>query len=133
MAFACNAGMVELAKLGAGEAASAWTHIALGDDTGGVAASTGLIDEIITAEDAGLARKAATMSTETTTVTSDTIQATKTFTASGTVVVSEAGVFNSATEAAGDMLMYGELSPSASMVASDQLTITMKVQIKAAA
>ena len=73
------------------------------------------------------------MSTETTTVTSDTIQATKTFTASGTVVVSEAGVFNSATEAAGDMLMYGELSPSASMVASDQLTITMKVQIKAAA
>jgi len=133
MAFACEAGFVELAKLGAGETASAWTHIALGESTGQVAASTALADEIVTADACGLEKKAATVTTETTTITDDTIQATATFTATGTRTVTEAGVFNSATESAGDMLMYGELSPQAAMVSGDQLTVTLKVQIKAAA
>ena len=126
----CNAGFTELAKLGAGEAADAWTHIELGTGTGQGASDTALAAAIT---DSGLERAAATMTTETTTVTDDTIQAYKVFTATGTKTVAEAGVFNHATTGNGDMLMVGDLSPAAAMVSGDTLTLTLKCQIKAAA
>ena len=40
--YACNAGFTELAKLGAGETASAWTHIALATVPGQDASDTAL-------------------------------------------------------------------------------------------
>ena len=126
----CNAGFTELAKLGAGEASDAWTHIELGSGTGQGASSTTLATAI-TAD--GLQKAAATMTSETTTVTDDTIQATKVFTASGSHTVAEAGLFNQATTDTGDMLMVGDLSPTAPMVSGDTLTITLKCQLKAAA
>ena|SRR3990167_2856765 len=128
MAVPCTAGFVELAKLGAGEAATAWTHIGLGTGTGQGASSTTLAVETSAS---GMARAAATVTTETTTVTDDTIQFTKTFTATGTITITEAGAFNAAS--VGDMLMVGDLSPSAPMVNGDTLAMTLKCQIKAAA
>ena len=125
--YACNAGFTELAKLGAGETAAAWTHIALGTGTGQNASDTTLDTETAAS---GLARVGATMSTVTTTVTDDTIQAYKVFTAGATVLVKEAGVFNASS--GGDMLMVGALAPEASMVSGDTLTITMKCKIQAA-
>ena len=125
--YACNAGFTELAKLGAGEAADEWTHIALATNKGRIASSTTLDAETVAS---GLARAAATMSTVTTTVTDDTIQAYKVFTAGATVLVKEAGVFNASS--GGDMLMVGALAPEASMVSGDTLTITMKCKIQAA-
>mgnify|MGYP003145184186 CR=1 FL=1 len=129
MAVPCNAGFTELAKLGAGEAANAWTHIALGTGTGQGASSTTLATETSAS---GMARVAAqAVTTETTTVTDDTIQLTKVFTSGATVTISEAGAFNAGS--GGDMLMVGDLSPVAGTVSGDTLTITLKCQIKAAA
>lgn len=126
----CNAGFTEIAKLAVGEAADAWIEIALGTGTGQGASDTVLATEIT---DSGLDRQAATMTSETTTVTDDTIQGTKVFTATGSKTVTEAGLFNNVTAGQGDMLMVGDLSPSAPMVSGDTLTITLKCQIKAAA
>ncbi len=126
----CNAGFTELTKLAVGEAADAWIEIALGIGSGQGASDTVLDSEITTD---GLDRQAATMTSETTTVTDDTIQATKVFTATGSKTVTEAGLFNHVTAGSGDMLMVGDLSPSAPMVSGDTLTITLKCQIKAAA
>lgn len=126
----CNAGFTELAKLAVGEASDVWIEIALGTGTGQGASSTVLSAELT---DSGLDRQAATMTSETTTVTDDTIQGTKVFTATATKTVTEAGLFNSVTAGQGDMLMVGDLSPSAPMVSGDTLTITLKCQIKAAA
>lgn len=127
----CNTGFTELAKLGAGEASDAWTHIELGTGTTTAAATATVCESAITTN--GLEKVAATMTSETTTVTDDTIQATKVFTATGTTEVKNAGVFNQAATDTGDMLMYGNLSPTAPMVSGDTLTLTMKCQIKAAA
>lgn len=126
--YATTAGFTELAKLAVGETADEWTHIALGTGTGQNAGDTTLDTETSAS---GLARAAATMSTVTTTVTDDTIQAYKVFTAGATATVAEAGVFNASSS--GDMLMVGDLSPVAAMVSGDTLTITLKCQIKAAA
>ena len=129
MATPCNAGYVELAKLGAGAAADAWTHIALGTGTGQGAASTTLATETAAS---GLARAAATVTTETTTVTDDTIQLTKVFTSAATATITEAGAFNHATINTGDMLMVGDFGTAASMISGDTLTVTLQCQIKSA-
>ena len=126
MVVPCNAGFVELAKLGAGETASAWTHIALGTGTGQGAASTTLATESAAS---GLARAAATVTTETTTVTDDTIQLTKTFTSAVTATITEAGAFNAA--AAGDMLMVGDFTTAANVISGDTLAVTLQCQVKA--
>jgi len=127
MVVPCQAGFVELAKLGAGETAVAWTHIALGTGTGQGAASTTLATESAAS---GLARAAATVTTETTTVTDDTIQLTHTFTAGATATITEAGAFNAAS--GGDMLMVGDFTTSASVVSGDTLAVTLSCQIKSA-
>ena len=126
MVVPTTAGFVELAKLGAGETASAWTHIALGTGTGAGAASTTLTTETAAS---GLARAAATVTTVTTTVTGDTIQLTKTFTSGATATITEAGAFNAA--AAGDMLMVGDFTVAAALVSGDTLAVTLQCQIKA--
>ena len=135
MAIATNAGFVELAKHATGTGSPvAWTYMALGTDTGpgnnDNATSTTLKAENTTSN--GLQRTATgvTASVVTTTVTNDTAQWVKTFTSTATMTITEAGIFNASS--GGDMLVYGELSPTAPMVSTDTLTLTIKCQFKAA-
>jgi hypothetical protein len=131
MAIATNAGFVELAKHATGTGSPvAWTYMALGEGTGQSASSTTLNDE--NTDSNGLQRTATgvTASTVTTTVTGDTAQWVKTFTSTATMTITEAGIFNASS--GGDMLVYGELSPTAPMVSTDTLTLTIKCQFKAA-
>ena len=131
MAVATNAGFVELAKHATGTGSPvAWTYMALGEGDGQNAGDTALDDENDASN--GLQRAAATVSTVTTTVTGDTAQWVKTFTSTATMTITEAGIFNHASAGSGDMLVYGELSPTAPMVSTDTLTLTIKCQFKAA-
>ena len=134
MAIATNAGFVELAKRATGAASDAWTYMALGTGTGpgnnDGATSTTLKAENTTSN--GLQRASAAVSTVTTTVTGDTAQWVKTFTSTATVTITEAGIFNHASAGSGDMLVVGDLSPTAPMVSTDTLTLTIKCQFKAA-
>ena len=128
MAVATNAGFVELAKRATGAASDAWTYMALGTGTGQDASDTTLATENTASN--GLQRASATVSTVTTTVTGDTAQWVKTFTSTATVTITEAGIFNQSS--GGDMLVVGDLSPTAPMVSTDTLTLTIKCQFKAA-
>jgi len=130
MAVATNAGFVELAKRATGAASDAWTYMALGTGTGQDASDTTLATENTASN--GLQRASATVSTVTTTVTGDTAQWVKTFTSTATVTITEAGIFNHASAGSGDMLVVGDLSPTAPMVSTDTLTLTIKCQFKAA-
>ena len=130
MAVATIAGFAELAKRATGAASDAWTYIALGTGTGQGAGDTTLATENDASN--GLQRASAAVSTVTTTESGDTAQWVKTFTSSATVTVREAGVFNNASAGQGDMLLVGDLSPTAPMVSSDTLTLTIKCQFKAA-
>lgn len=130
--IACNSGYSELAKLGCGEAADAFTYIAIGTGTGQGASHTALDTETTST---GLTRVAAdTCHTVTTTVANDTIELEHTFTAGAGVdeTITEALVGNNDTKDAGDALMLGDLSPTAPMVEDDTLTITAQCQLKAA-
>ena len=129
MAVATNAGFVELAKHATGTGSPvAWTYMALGTGTGQTASDTTLDNENTASN--GLQRASATASTVTTTVTNDTAQWVKTFTSTATVEIKEAGIFNASS--GGDMLVVGDLSPTAPMVSTDTLTLTIKCQFKAA-
>ena len=131
MAIATNAGFVELAKHATGTGSPvAWTYMALGTGTGQDASDTTLATENTASN--GLQRASATVSTVTTTVTGDTAQWVKTFTSTATVTITEAGIFNHASAGSGDMLVVGDLSPTAPMVSTDTLTLTIKCQFKAA-
>ena len=131
MAVATIAGFVELAKHATGTGSPvAWTYMALGEGDGQGAGDTALDDE--NTDSNGLQRAAATVSTVTTTESGDTAQWVKTFTSTATVTVTEAGVFNHASAGSGDMLVVGDLSPTAPMVSTDTLTLTIKCQFKAA-
>jgi hypothetical protein len=95
-----NAGKAQLALLAGDATAIPFTYMAVGTSTTAVAATqTALAAEIT---DTGLARAAGTVSRTTTTVTNDTYQVTYTWTASGTKVIEEVGVFNASS--AGTML-----------------------------
>ena len=99
---------------------TAITHIAVGSGTTAFAAAqTALVTEIT---DSGVARTTPTLSRITTTVTNDTMQATKTFTVTGTITVAEGGLFNDSS--AGDMPVRVVFSPSRSLVSGDTLTYT---------
>jgi len=95
-----NTGKAEEANLVSWEGGAAFTYLAVGtSDTAAAATQTALVAETTTS---GLARASASMSLVTTTTTNDTINMTKAWTASWTVVVEEIGVFNAAS--AGIML-----------------------------
>ena len=130
MTVPCNTGFSELAKFGVGEAADVFKYMAIGKGTGQGAANTKLADECT---EAGLTRVAAdTCKTIKTTVDNDTIQLIEKWTAGAAAHVKEAAACNNAVKDAGDMLMVGDLSPSADMVKDDTLTLTLNTQIKAA-
>lgn len=130
MTVPCNTGFTEAAKFLAGEAADVFKYVAVGKGTGQGAAHTKLSSECT---ESGVTRVAAdTCKTVTGTIANDTHQLIEKFTAGESVHVKEAGAFNNATIDLGDMLMVGDLSPSADMVKDDTLTMTLETQIKAA-
>jgi hypothetical protein len=98
------------------------TYIALGtDDTAVAGNQTTLVAEIT---DSGLERATGTVSQETTTVTDDSYQITKTFTATGSKTIEEAGIFNDPS--AGTMLSRA-LTTSKAIANGEQIAVTYKL------
>ena len=130
MTVPCNTGFTEAAKFLANEAADPFKYIAVGTGTGQGAANTKLAAETVVA---GMVRVVGdTVKTVKTTIDNDTHQIIEKFTAGAAVHIKEAGAFNNAVKDAGDMLMVGDLSPSADMAKDDTLTMTLQTAIKAA-
>lgn len=107
--------------MGSGAPAAA-TYIAVG--TGTTAAAAG--DTTLQTETAtsGLSRVAGTASLVTTTTTNDTAQLTTTFTVSGTVAVTESGVFNASSSGT---LLCRQVFSAINVVSGDSLAVTWKV------
>ena len=128
MTVPTSAGFAEMAKhcTGTGSPA-AFTYIAVGIGTAPGSTDTALASEVTTD---GLGRiTAETISTIQTTLANDTANWVHVFTATGSKTITEAAIFNAASD--GDMLIVGAVSPSAAMVNGDTLTLTMKCQFKA--
>jgi hypothetical protein len=118
-----NAGKAQLALLTGDASAVPFTYLAVGTSATAVAAT----DTTLTAEitDSGLERAAGTVSRVTTTVTNDTFQITKTWTASGSKTVEEVGVFNAAS--AGTMLSHA-LTTSKAVTAGETLSCVYQLR-----
>jgi hypothetical protein len=119
-----NAGRALISGLinGSGAPAAA-TFVAVG--TGTTAAATG--DTTLQTETAtsGLSRAAGTASLVTTSVTNDTAQVLKSFSVTGTVAVTEAGLLNAASVGT---LLCRQVFTAINVVNTDTLQITWKVQ-----
>ena len=117
-----NAGLDEITNLlGNVSSPVAFTFLAVG--TGSTAANatdTALETEIT---DSGLARAAATVSQETTTVSNDTLQLLKSFTVTGTKAVTECGAFN---DASAGTILGRQVFAAINVVNGDTLQITYK-------
>ena len=126
----CNTGFSESAKFAANEAADPFVYIAVGKGTGQGAANNTLASEC---DETNMTRfdASANVKTVTTTVANDTYQSTHTYTAGESVHVTEAGAFNNENANAGDMLMVGDLAPSANMASSDTLALTLECKFAA--
>lgn len=108
---------------GSGTPAAA-DYIAVGTGTTAFAAGdTALQTET---SGSGLTRAQATVSLVTTTTTNDTAQMTKTFSVTGTVSVTESGVFNASSSGT---LLCRQTFTAIPTVNGDSLAITWKVQI----
>jgi hypothetical protein len=118
-----NAGKAQIALLAGDASATPFTYLAVGtSSTAFAAAQTALQAETVTN---GLERAAATVSRVTTTVTNDTLQLVKTWTASGSVAVEEVGIFNA--NSAGTLLGRA-LTGTKSVVSGETLTGTYQVK-----
>lgn len=100
-----------------------FNYIAVGTGTTAAAAADTELEAEIT--DSGLERAAGTISQVTTTVDDDTIQATKTFTVSGSKTVAESGLLNAAADGT---LGCRQVMAAVSLVSSDQFIITWKIK-----
>lgn len=119
-----NAGKAQLALLCGDATATPFTYVAVGTSSTAVTATdTTLNAEII---DSGLARASGTVTRITTTVTNDTYQISKVFTASGSKTIEEVGVFNASSS--GTMLSHA-LSGTKSVASGDTLTVTYTLKI----
>ncbi|HEX5429865.1 MAG TPA: hypothetical protein VFX17_02165 [Patescibacteria group bacterium] len=119
-----NAGRAIISGLinGSGSPA-AFTYIAVGTGTTAFSTSdTALDTETATS---GLSRAAGTVSTVTTSVTNDTAQVLKSFTVTGTVAVTESGLFNASSSVT---LLCRQTFSAINVVNGDTLQITWKVQ-----
>lgn len=114
-----NAGKAQMALLCGDATATPFTYVAVGTSSTAVAAT----DTTLTAEivDTGLSRASGTVTRITTTVTNDTYQISKTFTATGSKTVEEVGIFNASS--AGTMLSHA-LTGSKALTNNDTLAIT---------
>ena len=118
-----NAGKAQIALLAGDSSAVPFTYLAVGTSSTAVAAT----DTTLTAEitDTGLERAAATVSRVTTTVTNDTLQLVKMWTASGTKTIEETGLFNASS--AGTMLGHA-LTTSKTVNNGEAIQITYQVK-----
>lgn len=117
-----NAGLAQIALLAGDASAVPFTFLALGTGTTAADATQTVLQVETSAS--GLARAAATVSRVTTTVTNDTLQLLKAFTAGASVAITECGIFNDAT--VGTMLGR-QVFAAVNVVSGDILTITYKV------
>lgn len=117
-----NAGLAAMAgRCNGSGAPAAFTYIALGTDTtAAAAADVALGAEIVTA---GGERAAATASLVTTTVANDTAQLQKTFTFTGSLAITESGVFNAAS---GVTMLARQVFAAINVANLDSLQITWK-------
>lgn len=100
---------------------AAFTYLAVGTGTTAAAATdTALQTEIV---DSGLARAAATVTRVTTTVTNDTLQLVKQWTATGAKVVTEAGAFNAASTG---IILGRQVFSAVSLANTDTFQLTYK-------
>lgn len=75
-------------------------------------------------------RATATLSQQTTTVTGDTYQAVGTITSTGTKTITNAGLFDAATEGTGNMLVKGDFT-GIPLLSGDSIEFTIKLQVSA--
>ena len=97
-------------------------YIALGTGSGQAVTDTTLASEITTN---GGERTAGTGTRTTTTITNDTAQLVVQWTFTGSLAITEAGMFNA--NSGGDMLAYQDFS-AVNVVSGDTLTITWKIK-----
>lgn len=117
-----SAGKAQLALLAGDATAIPFTYLATGtSNTAPAIGQTALAAEITTL---GLQRASATVSRVTTTVTNDTLQLVKAFTATGSVTVEEVGIFNASSS--GTMLGRA-LTGTRTLATNDMLTATYQV------
>lgn len=122
-----NVGKAEVAKLiGAGLGGTAFQYIAIGTGTTAEAATD-------TAMQTEIARKAATVTNVTTTLTNDTARFVATFSSAdgltGTAAVTEYGLFNATT--GGTMLAHSiKAAKNMDWDAGEQLEVTWDVQVQ---
>ena len=118
-----DAGKAQMALLAGDSTAVPFTYLAVGTSSTAFGSSQTALQAETTTN--GLARASATVSRVTTTVTNDTLQLVKTWTASGSVSVEEIGAFNASS--AGTMLCRA-LTTTKAVTADDTLTATYQVK-----
>lgn len=111
-----NAGLAEVANLTIGSG-TAFTYLAIGTGTTGA-------DVTDTALETETQREVATTSRVTTDVTNDTAQWVRTFSFTGTVAVTEYGVFNAASSG---VLLARTVDSAINVNDGDSLEVTYKV------
>jgi len=119
-----NAGAALVAGLINGVITNFFDYIAVGTGTGAAAATDTALGTETAAS--GLSRALATLSRVTTDVTDDTAQFLKSFSVTGSVAVTESGVFDAA--AAGNMLCRQVFS-AVNVVNGDTLQVTWKIDV----
>lgn len=120
-----NAGMAGIAsRINGADSEAAFTYIAVGTGTTAAAVTDTTLETETAAS--GLSRAAATVSRQTTDVTNDTARLTRTFTVTGTVAVTESGVFNAASSG---VLLCRQTFSAINVVNGDQLTITWDIDV----
>lgn len=119
-----NASFAIFSARAGGITATEFTYLALGTDPTPAPAATQTALEAETAV-SGLTRGAATVSQVMTTVTNDTLQLAKTWTAGGSATIEEVGVFNASS---GGVMAARGLTTSKALVTNDQLTVTYKIK-----
>jgi len=116
-----NAGLALIASLAGDAVAVPFTYLAVGTGTTASDAGDTALETEIT--DTGLERSAATVSQETTTVTDDTLQLLKSWTATGAKAVTEAGALNAASVGT---LLGRQVFAAVNTATNDVLQLTYK-------
>lgn len=120
-----NAGFAGIAgRIGGSGAPAAFDYIAVGTGTTAAAAGNTTLETELAAS--GLTRAQGTVSLVTTTITNDTAQCAKTFTVTGTVAVTEAGLLNASSNGT---LLGRNVFSAVNVVNGDSLVITYQVKV----
>jgi hypothetical protein len=122
-----NLGLAAIASLIATDnpqSETAFDYMAIGSGTGQTVASTTLATEITTSGGARRGGADVVASSATTTVANDTVQFVSTWSFSGSLTITEAGIFNATP--AGTMLAYQDFS-AINVANGDNLQVTWRI------